>query len=161
MTVAIDTNIPPAVEQNANVRNAVTQTLAHLGEKGWTRPDIRKALAQLGNELTDSAVYRAQRDRVHTREVPVWKEFFAAVDAGTVAPSQKARKLNAKDIVDRATEAAKVLASLGERPNAQAMREALAQIAELLPTPPVDEDEDEAEAVNTEPTEADADQQDA
>jgi len=139
MTVSINTNLPPAVEQDEGKRTAVTGVLTKLGELGWTRPAIREALAQLGNPLTDSAVYRAQRDRVHTREVPIWAEFFKAVDDGVVKAPEKAGKIDVKAVVQRAAQAAKVLADLGDKPTAKLMHETIAKVMELLPAPAVDE----------------------
>jgi DNA-binding FadR family transcriptional regulator len=141
MTAVLERKTTPPAFADENLRVAVAETLAKLGEQGWTRPAIREALDSLGTPLTDSAVYRAQRQGAHVREVDVWKAFFQAVDDGQVAPPEKTRKLSAKAIVEKAEQAAAVVAALGEKPNAQAMRDALAKIAELLPQPKATEPE--------------------
>jgi hypothetical protein len=131
----------------------VTAQLAKMGEAGWTRPDILAAFGKLDIVgVTDSVVYRAQRDKVHTVELPVFKRLFDAVDAGDVKPRVKTRKAKVADIADKAYAAAAKLAEFGDPGKAKVdnLRALIGTLAEILPEPKADEPEAPAEGDNDE-----------
>jgi hypothetical protein len=128
----------PAAFADEKDREATAGVLATLGDLGWTRPAIRAALDSLETPLTDSAVYRAQRNATHIREVDIWKAFFQAVDDGKVQPPEKARKVKASDMVDRAAKAAALLASVAGEKSIKTVKEIVAEALTLLPEPVVE-----------------------
>jgi len=152
MTIALSTRNPAyATEQEAA---EVAAKMAELADAGWTRPDVLVAFGQLEVEgVTDSVVYRAQREKVHTRELPIFKLLFEAVAAGTVKPRVKSRKLKVADVADKAYEAAKVLAGFDvSKLKADEARTLLATLAGILPEPKADEPEaDEPNGEGDEP----------
>ena len=125
----------------------VAAHMAKLGELGWTRPDILAAFGQLDVVgVTDSVVYRAQREKIHTVELPIFKVLFDAIEAGTVKPRVKSRKLKVADVADKAYAAAALLATLGDKPKAAELAAIVQELKTILPEPKVDE----PEADNTE-----------
>lgn len=140
MTMALDTRNPAyATEEQAK---QVAEKMATLAEAGWTRPDVLVAFGNLEIVgVTDSVVYRAQREKVHTRELPIFEALFAAIDAGTVSPRVKSRKLKVADVADKAYAAAKVLADLGDNPKAAELKAAFEALKGILPEPKADEPE--------------------
>lgn len=163
MTMSIGTRNPAwAPEAQAT---EVAANLAKMKEAGWTRPDVIKAFGDLGvTGVTDSIVWRAFNEKVHTVELDAFNLLFEAVNEGKVQPRIKVRKAKAADIVANAQAAAAVLAGLGDKPNATAMRDALAKIAELLPEPVVEAEkpaEPKAEATDGDAQPADGGQPEA
>jgi hypothetical protein len=156
MTMALDTRNPAyATEEQAR---QVAGQMAKIAEAGWTRPDVLAAFGKLEIVgVTDSVVYRAQREKVHTRELPIFEALFAAIEAGTVQPRVKSRKLKVADVADKAYAAAKVLAELGDNPKAADLKAAFEALKGILPEPKADEPEVPAEgdATKGEQTEGD------
>lgn len=151
MTIALSTRNPAyATEEQAT---QVAEQMAQLAADGWTRPDVLAAFGQLEvHGVTDSVVYRAQREKVHTRELPIFELLFKAVAEGTVKPRVKSRKLKVADVADQAYAAAALLATLGDKPKAAELQAFVEQLRAILPEPKVDEPEgDGAGDANPEP----------
>lgn len=85
-------------------RTQVTEIHAQLRKDGWTRPAISALTG-----FSDSQVYRAQHDRVHTSEMDQWLAFFARVTAGEVKPPTSGRKPKVEELQARVTEAIQLL----------------------------------------------------
>lgn len=85
-----------------SVRKQITDAMADLRAKGFTRPSISAV-----TNLSDSQVWRAQNDKVHTAEVPVIMAFIEKVVKGEVKPPTSGRKPKVEDLqarIDRALE---------------------------------------------------------
>jgi hypothetical protein len=158
MTMALDTRNPAYASVEEAERIAVQ--MAKIGEAGWTRPDVLAAFGQLGVVgVTDSVVYRAQREKIHGREVPIFDALFAAIEAGTVKPRVKAsKKAKVADVAEKAYAAAAKLAEFGDVSKAKvdALRALFAQLAEVLPEPKATEPEAPADPQGDEPQGDDA-----
>jgi transcriptional regulator with XRE-family HTH domain len=86
-------------------RAKVTQAMADLNERGFTRPQLAEAMG-----MTLGAVWRAQNDKVHTAEVATIEALIKKVLDGELQPTTRARKPKAEDLaaqIDRATEVLK------------------------------------------------------
>lgn len=85
-----------------SVRKQITDAMADLRAKGFTRPSISAVTG-----FSDSQVWRAQNDKVHTDEVPVIMAFIEKVVKGEVKPPTAGRKPKVEDLqarIDRALE---------------------------------------------------------
>ena len=155
MTMSLDTRNPAY----ATVEEAeqVAGQMAKIAEAGWTRPDVLAAFGKLEvNGVTDSVVYRAQRHKVHTRELPIFELLFKAIEAGEVTPRTKSRKLKVADIADKAYQAAAILAEAGDvsKTKVDELRALIAKLTDVLPEPKADEpEESDAEGEQPEKTE--------
>ena len=150
MTIALSTRNPAyATEEQAK---QVADQMSKIADAGWTRPDVLAAFGQLDvNGVTDSVVYRAQREKVHTRELEIFTLLFDAIEAGKVQPRVKSRKLKIADVADKAYQAAALLATLGEKPKAAELQAFVEQLRAILPEPKVDEPETDGDAEGDQP----------
>jgi hypothetical protein len=141
MTTMIDTSRNPAWPA-VEVSNRIVAQMGEIADAGFTRPDVLAAFTKLEVEgINDSTVYRAQKGKIHAREVEIFDKLYAAVQAGDVQPRVKSRKLKVADIADKAYQAAALLATLGEKPKAAELQAFVEQLRAILPEPKVDEPE--------------------
>jgi hypothetical protein len=120
--------------------------MAEIAKQGWTRPDILAAFGSLEVVgVTDSVVYRAQREKVHTVELPIFDLLFKAIAEGKVQPRVKSKKAKVSDVADMAYAAAAILAEAGDvsKTKVDDLRNLVTRLAEALPEPKADEPEDE------------------
>lgn len=141
MTTMIDTSRNPAFPAE-EISKRIAGQMAEIAEMGFTRPDVLAAFTKLEVEgINDSTVYRAQREKVHAREVEIFDTLYAAVKAGDVKPRVKSRKLKIADVADKAYQAAALLATLGDKPKAAELQALVEQLRAILPEPKADEPE--------------------
>jgi hypothetical protein len=86
------------------LREQVTLRMTELRADGWTRPAISAVTG-----FSDSQVWRAQNDKVHTVELAAWANFFEEVRAGKHQPPTSGRKARVEDVQARVREALDVL----------------------------------------------------
>jgi hypothetical protein len=91
-------------QASAEYRAQVTARMAELRADGWTRPAISALTG-----FSDSQVWRAQNDKVHTAELDTWATFFAEVREGKHRPPTSGRKLKVDELQARVREALDVL----------------------------------------------------
>lgn len=111
-------------------RAKVTQAMADLNERGFTRPQLSAATG-----MTLGAVWRAQHDRVHTAELPVIEELIKKVLDGELVPTTRPRKARAEDLVVKIEHANEVLNRAGEAKTVTALRKLVADALEALNAP--------------------------
>jgi hypothetical protein len=114
----------------------VTKRMAELRADGWTRPAISAITG-----FSDSQVWRAQNDKVHTVELEAWATFFAGVRDGQHKPPTSGRKARVEDVQARVREALDVLGNEAKtvaqyRKLVEAAQEIL---ADVVPQPEVTE----------------------
>jgi len=111
-----------------DTRGKITQAMADLREKGFTRPSISAVTG-----FTDSQVWRAQNDRVHVSEVPVLLDFIEKVLKGEVKPPENGlRKPKAADLQGKIDAALARLGELDPKATVTALRKALTDVTETL-----------------------------
>lgn len=123
----------PKVDRTGNaayaaetVRKQITDAMADLRAKGFTRPSISAVTG-----FSDSQVWRAQNDKVHTDEVPVIMAFIEKVVKGEVKPPTAGRKPKVEDLQARIDRA---LATLGSEAKTAAQFKKIVEAAALVLT---------------------------
>lgn len=110
------------------VRKQITAAMADLRTKGFTRPSISAVTG-----FTDSQVWRAQNDKVHTSEVPVLMDFIKQVVDGKVKPPENGlRKPKAADLQAKIDAALQAVAELDPKATVTALRKAVAEVKTAL-----------------------------
>lgn len=108
-------------------RAKVTEAMANLGEKGFTRPEIS---AHTG--LTKGAVWRLQNSKAHADEVPTIEAFIARVLTGEVKPEVRAKAPNAQELRDRLERVTELLAAHDAQKTVTALRKLIGETLEVL-----------------------------
>lgn len=111
-------------------REKVTQAMADLGERGFTRPQLAAATG-----MTLGAVWRAQNNKVHTAEVATIEALIKRVLDGELQPTTRARKPKAEDLVARIDGANAVLQTVGEAKTVTQLRKLVADALTALNSP--------------------------
>lgn len=119
---------PPSSYAPDEVRAKLVEKLAQLRADGWTRPAISAITG-----FSDSQVWRAQNDRVHTVELDRWVTFVQEVDEGKhKPPAGSVPKPKVADLQAKISAAVTRLAELDPKATAATLRKALADVkAEL------------------------------
>jgi len=115
-----------AAQAAETVRKQITEAMADLREKGFTRPSISAVTG-----LNDSQVWRAQNGKIHTVEVPVIMAFIEKVVNGEVKPPTAGRKPKVEDLQARIDRA---LATLGSEAKTAAQFKKIVEAAALVLT---------------------------
>jgi murein L,D-transpeptidase YcbB/YkuD len=109
-------------------REQVTQLMAHLRAKGFTRPSISAVTG-----YSDSQVWRAQNGKVHADEVEALLNFAKAAEAGEIKPpTNGVRKPKPEALQAKIDTVIGKLAELDPKATAATLRKALAEVKELL-----------------------------
>ena len=111
-------------------RRKVTQAMADLNERGFTRPQLAEATG-----MTLGAVWRAQNDKVHTTELATIEQLIKKVLDGELQPTTKARKPKAEDLVAQIERANAVLNTHGEAKTVTQLRKLVADALTALNSP--------------------------
>lgn len=109
-------------------RAKIKQAMKDLEAKGFTRPSISAVTG-----FTDSQVWRAHNERVHTVEVPVLMDFIEKVVKGEIKPPENSqRKPKAPELQARIDAALTRLAELDPKATVTALRKAVADVEAAL-----------------------------
>jgi len=129
-TVTTTQTVPAAYADEADRVEVATLVQRLKDEAGWSRPMLVQATG-----FVPGAVWRAEKGKVHLREVQTWNDFFAKVASGELVPDVKPRKVKPAEALERMQRAADVLGGHTEAKGVKALRNLIEAALTELPAP--------------------------